>query len=503
VFPWNAENVHEQLDFHIRSGGVEYTICLVKEGTLRKLFLMVLIAVLTFCSVASAETVLPNRHFFLSASNVGGIKWDYDYSYYNVSPPPGGLAYSTNDLPGIAPGTYFMKADGGGQNELGLTDVSDPLYPKKVVAVDSPTTSSSGTFFVTNTGGRGYDDDIILLLSVKGPIPDDFSVHITSSGYSWTPVPDGSAPPAVVTGYSYVPSALDATFTKADFMYGPQTFRPSPGGTAGTPCTQAMYYGQDASDTSEYHMMFIDLNAGNLKDASYPGLNNNGALKIDYTITGMASIAAFNGYGWCSASNQGAGINWTNNTTLGAFNASGYKISYTGPPVVISTTPIDGATNIPITTSAITATFNTPMDGNTITANSFTVQDQNGQAFSGTITFDAASNTATFTPLSPFSYGKTYTVTISSDVKDLSANALSAKTWTFNTGFENGDVTGDGKVDISDALMSLQFAAGRQTPTAQQMALGDLAPMSNGVSQPDGKIDIGDVMVILLKVINQ
>ena len=48
---------------------------------------MVLIAVFAFCSAAMAE-VLPNRHFFLNVANDGGVKYDVDYTHYNVSPPP-------------------------------------------------------------------------------------------------------------------------------------------------------------------------------------------------------------------------------------------------------------------------------------------------------------------------------------------------------------------------------------------------------------------------------
>ena len=276
-------------------------------------------------------------------------------------------------------------SDGGGQNELGMTDVSDTLYTKKVVSVNSPTTSSSGTFYITNNGGRGYDNEIVLLLSVKEPIPDDFSVNIKSSGYTWTPAPGGVGNPAPPTNteYSYLPVALDETFTKSDFIYGPQTFRPAPGAVAVSPCIQAMYNGQDLNDTAVYHLMFIDLKAGNLGAGKYPAgsLIDNGAVKVQYSITGLASLAAFNGYGWVSQSNQGEGINFTNPTADSTITIlTGYSvhsITYNGPPIVISATPADAATNIPIN-SFISATFNTAMDGTTITASTFTVQDQYG-----------------------------------------------------------------------------------------------------------------------------
>jgi hypothetical protein len=52
-----------------------------------------------------------------------------------------------------------------------------------------------------------------------------------------------------------------------------------------------------------------------------------------------------------------------------------------------------------------------------------------------------------------------------------------------------GDLSGDGKVLVNDAVLALQFAVGLKTPTADQLAAGDL----NG----DGKITINEVTLVL------
>ncbi len=62
-----------------------------------------------------------------------------------------------------------------------------------------------------------------------------------------------------------------------------------------------------------------------------------------------------------------------------------------------------------------------------------------------------------------------------------------------------GDMNNDGTVDIADALRALRIAAGLITPSASELGHGDVAPMVNGVPQPDGRIDIGDVVVLLRK----
>jgi len=55
----------------------------------------------------------------------------------------------------------------------------------------------------------------------------------------------------------------------------------------------------------------------------------------------------------------------------------------------------------------------------------------------------------------------------------------------------------DNPVTIADALRALRIAVGFIQPTADDLAHGDVAPLVKGVPQPDGKIDIGDVIVIL------
>jgi hypothetical protein len=64
----------------------------------------------------------------------------------------------------------------------------------------------------------------------------------------------------------------------------------------------------------------------------------------------------------------------------------------------------------------------------------------------------------------------------------------------------SGDFDGNG-IDVSDALRALRITAGLNIPTGADSAHGDVAPIVNGRPQPDGKIDIGDVVVILRKAV--
>ena len=105
----------------------------------------------------------------------------------------------------------------------------------------------------------------------------------------------------------------------------------------------------------------------------------------------------------------------------------------TTPPTVISTNPVNGATDVAIN-SAITATFSERMDASTITTDTFTVSVGSNKidgtiSYNGTIaTYNGTTATfngmaATFTPSKNLLSSTTYTVEITTDVKDLAGNA--------------------------------------------------------------------------------
>jgi Ice-binding-like/Bacterial Ig-like domain len=110
-------------------------------------------------------------------------------------------------------------------------------------------------------------------------------------------------------------------------------------------------------------------------------------------------------------------------------------------PVVISTIPANGATNVPLN-QRITATFNQPMNPATITAaGTFTVVAAAGgtavagTAVPGTVTYVAGANTAIFTPTANLAASQPYTATISAAAQSAGGIPLAAPfAWGFTTG---------------------------------------------------------------------
>ncbi len=273
--------------------------------------ILILFLILTGVSPAAGMTVIPvNNNVNLMVSNDAGARFDdnSDDTYNFFSP---------------------AQSPTQGQNELRITG-----NPGDLEGQVTTSTLQSGTFYMSNVGGRGWYDDGILMLAVNGTVPANFRVHIRSSGYRWTPVPTGEFP--AYGNINYVSGALDEYFTEDDFLYGPQIWRPAPGDGNLYP----VFYGQDMSDTANtFSILFIDLNAGilgtnTLLSPTYVGktVTDNGTIRIDYTLENLQTFAAFDAYGYAVSSNQGQGIRWTNRL-VGTSGFSGYSVIGQAPVV--------------------------------------------------------------------------------------------------------------------------------------------------------------------------
>ncbi len=269
--------------------------------------LLVVLFLLAITTSAWASALSNNKHVFVNMANSDGPKWagedDYTYNYDQ----------------GTYDNYYYIKADGGGLNQLHITDDVVNYFSGR----DTTTNSQSGSFYITTTSGggsgsqdpRGYNDTIVLMISVKGTIPDNFSVNIQSDGYYWAN--PGGSPGTHQTG------VVNQTFYKSDFDtkgYSSNVYKPGPG-TLGT-WSLPLFTGQTDFSTTET-ILFIDLKVGNIYDTT---LTDGGAAKVTYSFSNMNTSASFNAYAWCKTSAQGQGINWTQRTS--GTGSSSYTVNY-------------------------------------------------------------------------------------------------------------------------------------------------------------------------------
>ncbi len=254
-------------------------------GCLRWIAVMLLLFIFIGIAPASAGELPDSMHIYVDVSNELGPR------------------FSDNEN-----GSYYMKFDGGGLNALHLT--TDTAVPKGQVTTSN---DQSGVFYITDTGGRGYSDDAILMFAVNGTVPDDFALTVRASGYVWEPVAVVNTLP-LLEDIGHIDGTMEETFTKEDLLYGPQTWKPAGNNL---PKAYPIYFEQDTSDTGNpFQLMFIDLKAGPISKAtglaSSSDLTDSGGVKVEYTLENLETFAAFNAYVWCNQSNQGQGISWTN-----------------------------------------------------------------------------------------------------------------------------------------------------------------------------------------------
>ncbi len=102
------------------------------------------------------------------------------------------------------------------------------------------------------------------------------------------------------------------------------------------------------------------------------------------------------------------------------------------PPTVISVTPLSAATAC--SNTLVTATFSKAMNPATINGATFTLTGPGTTAVGGAVTYDAPSDTATFTSTVTLALGTAYTVTITTGATDMYGNTLAGNfVWSFTT----------------------------------------------------------------------
>ena len=134
------------------------------------------------------------------------------------------------------------------------------------------------------------------------------------------------------------------------------------------------------------------------------------------------------------------GTTYTGTITTGATDPGGTPLmgnyiwtftTITPAPVVVSTVPANGATNVVINTP-ISATFSEAMNPSSISGSTFTVTGPGGVAVAGTVTYSGV--TASFVTTAALAFNTVYTATITTGAMDVAGTPLAANyVWSFTT----------------------------------------------------------------------
>ncbi|MCK9632153.1 MAG: hypothetical protein M0R30_10980 [Methanoregula sp.] len=262
-----------------------------------RLWWMASAVVLLFVALAVAPVAASNVIYTNTAHN-------NNHTYIPMANPP--IQYSSTYL---GDPYYYVNLTNttGGLNAIHITnDISDQVG----ACYESPDTPNPGTFYVSDTGGRGGQQDIILLIAINSTNVTDitnFNVDVKEHGYRWLISPKSGSPPDY-PNITYVSPSIDVTLNADNYLENDsvdlfQKWKFAP--TADYP----VYCGQDMGSTSKlFKFLAVDNKVGTINGTWYnltyptaPTLTNNGMTKIEYNITsGPSSNAtiAFNVYAY-------------------------------------------------------------------------------------------------------------------------------------------------------------------------------------------------------------
>jgi len=388
----------------------------------------------------------------------------------------------------------------------GATNV--PLNQKVVATFDTPMTASTitaaGTFtLATTTGGTAvpgavtYDtssNTAIFTPTAALTASTQYTATVTTAAqsaqgnalpanYVWN-FTTGTAPNAVaptVASTNPATAAINVPLNQKIAALFSASMDPSTISAAGTFTVAATVGGAAVTGTVSY--------AGNTALFT-PTANLAASTQYTATIT--------------TAAKDLTGVAMTANYVWSF--TTGVATDVVGPTITV-TNPASVATNVFIDTT-VNATFSTAMNPTTINNGTFTlaVAGAGGSPVSGTVTYDSASQIATFMPSANLTANTQYTATISNMVADLSGNALASgpastppDPWSFTTGTATG-AAGPAMINLGSAGSFAVMATASISSTGPVVINGNvgLAPgTSQGIppAQVNGTIHVNDPIV--------
>jgi hypothetical protein len=399
-------------------------------------------------------------------------------------------------VPVTLTGTSFGSGSTIGLSGTGITVSNTAVVSTTSITatftIGAGTTTGAQNVTVTSSGmTSGSQTFTVNLLPVTvsstTPAAGAISVPINEK---ITAVFSKSMDPATISTATFLVAGVTGVVT-CNAACNIATFAPASNLTAGTPYTATITTGaKDPAANSMASPFVWSFTTGATTDVTAPTVISTNPLDVatsvalnqkigatfsktmnSSTITtttftvkqGSTAVAGAASYAGTTATftpttNLAASTLYTATITIGATDLAGNALaspfvwsfttgttSNTSAPTVTLTVPAASATSVGINQS-INATFSTGMEPSTVNTGTFTLAGPGVTQVTGTVTYNATSNIATFTPTSSLTSTATFTATVTTGVKDLSGNPLAAnKVWTFMTG---ATTTGQAPVNL-------------------------------------------------------
>lgn len=347
---------------------------------------------------------------------------------------------------------------GGDGGSVGPTDFTAPSVTGMFPAEDSfenPTnTKLTATFsekmvpsMINSNNFRLAREDASIAGTVSYDAVNNIAVFAPASAL----MPNARYTATVITGIQ----DLSGNVLNRDFAW---CFTTAATGDNSTPSISAFNPSNAATDVAVNRKLSVtfseEMNSSTLTPANF-NVTGPGATKVSGTVAYLNGTAVFKPSKMLAQNSTYtatvsakvldlAGNNLAADTSWSFSTGSGSDVD---APVVLSTSPAHGETGVAISRT-INVTFSELMDPTTVSTENFLV-GADGMAVVGTVAFDANTNSAIFTsithlttpvishptPVTNLQPNTTYTVTLTTGVKDLAGIPLATnKVWSFTTG---------------------------------------------------------------------
>ncbi len=333
---------------------------------------------------------------------------NYTWSFTTaaVAPPPAPtvtVVTPTNASTGIAITTAVTATFSEAMNASTITGSTFTLTPAGGSAVAATVTYNADVATLTPTAplanGTTYTATITTGVTSSGG-------SALASNYIWTFTTAAVAPPPGPTVTSVTPVNLT-------------------NGVAITSTATATF--SEAMNSST-----ITGSTFTLTPAGWAGRGSDRQLQqrqLTATLTPTSPLA----YNTTYTAQITTGVTSSTGTALAANYSWTFTTATAPPPSVSAVTPLNASTTAAINTT-VTATFNQTMNSSTITASTFTLTGPGNTSVQGTVSYNAGTSVATFTPAANLAYNTAYTATLSTSIMSSASVALSAPfTWSFTT----------------------------------------------------------------------
>jgi len=331
--------------------------------------------------------------------------------YGIATDPAGTFAYVTNfadaTVSKIDLGTNTVAATiPVGSNPIGIVVTPDG---SKVYVVNN----SSSSVSVINTADNTIITTVPVGINPFGAAvnPAGTFVYVTNSG---------------ANSLSIIKTADNSVTTKLDFHLS------APSGVTVNPAGTVVYITNSVSNT----LSFFDANS-----STFPNPNiavGTNPLGVSTSVDGAHTFVVNNFDGTVSVIDNATNTEKLPRIKVGtAPYALGSFVAVFGAtvPTVTATAPANAATDVSISTR-IQAVFSDIMDATTIKSATFFMSG----GITGTVTYDSTTRTAQFEPVNDLVKNTTYTVTLTTGIRNSLGNALASNySWSFTTSDKSDD----------------------------------------------------------------